>query len=494
MAPRYTSQWDFGELFPEEELRRVLTVSQLTLQVRQLLEERIGRVWVSGEVSNLRVQASGHCYFTLKDARAQIACVLFRGQVCPGRDLLEDNRQVVVQGDLTVYEPRGQYQLRVLAVEVQGMGALQLAFERLKARLQAEGLFAPERKRPLPPRPRCLGIVTSPTAAALQDVLHVLERRFPALELILAPCRVQGEGAAQEIAAAIAALNEWAATAPPRLRPDLILLTRGGGSLEDLWAFNEEIVARAIVASKLPVVSAVGHEIDFTIADFAADVRAATPSAAAELITEQLVADRRALEELAWRLRQRTRAGVETWRDRLEQLAARLERAHPRRQIEQWSQRADELLAALQLAARNGWRHWAARFATARARWQAVRPAARLQEARQRLDALERRLRFGVRQSLQHHQAALAQLRGRWELLSPEATLARGYSITRDAATGRLIRSVSQIEPGAEVETRVRDGLFRSTVSGPVDALRTPTDPGDDQSPPADGRGSPSAR
>lgn len=493
MPRRFSSQWDFGDLFPEEELRRVLTVSQLTVQVRQLLEERIGRVWVSGEISNLRVQASGHCYFTLKDARAQIACVLFRGQACPGRELLEDNRQVVVQGDLTVYEPRGQYQLRVLAVEVQGMGALQLAFERLKARLQAEGLFDPGRKRPLPPRPRCIGVVTSPTAAALRDVLHVLERRFPALEVILAPCRVQGEGAAAEIAAAIVALNQWAQTAPPHLHPDLILLTRGGGSLEDLWAFNEEVVARAIVASRLPVVSAVGHEIDFTIADFAADVRAATPSAAAELITEQLVADRRTLQELAERLHQRTQAGLREWRNRLAPTAARLERAHPRRQLEQWSQRLDETLAALQLAARNGWRQWAARFETARARWLAVRPASHLHEAGQRLHSLDRRLHFAAHQSFQHHQSLLAQLRSRWELLSPKATLARGYSITYDATTGRLIRSTRQVAPGRELETRVRDGSFRSTVSRL--SLEVPqATPSSRDHPPEEGRGSPSAR
>src|SRR5437667_9618593 len=316
MSKRSKSQWDFGELFPAETTRRVLTVSELTTQLKRLLEKSIGLVWVTGEVTNLRVQSSGHIYFTLKDANAQLNCVLFRGESVPNRDLLQDGQKLILQGDLTVYEPRGQYQLVVRAVELQGVGALQLAFERLKRKLQAEGLFAPERKRPLPKYPQRIGLVTSPTGAAIRDVLHVIQRRNPGLEIIFTPCRVQGEGAAQEIAAAIRLLNvfarsveslnrstgqAFAASTLPRLNAstsiDLVLLTRGGGSLEDLCAFNEEVVARAIVESAIPVVSAVGHEIDFTISDFAADVRAATPSAAAELITEGVFASREFVSE-----------------------------------------------------------------------------------------------------------------------------------------------------------------------------------------------------
>src|SRR5882724_3368544 len=275
------TQWDFGELFPVEQIaRRVLSVSELTWQIRRLLEQHVGRIWVTGEITNLRNQTSGHLYFTLKDANAQLSCVLFRGELQVNRSLLEDGRKVNLQGELTVYEARGQYQLRVTAVELQGVGALQVAFEKLKQKLHTEGLFAQERKRPLPRFPRRIGLVTSPTGAAIRDVLHVIQRRNPALEIILAPCRVQGDGAAREIAEAIRMLNEFNSSL------DLILVTRGGGSLEDLWAFNEEPVARAIFESKLPVVSAVGHEIDFSIADFVADVRAATPSAAAEIITE----------------------------------------------------------------------------------------------------------------------------------------------------------------------------------------------------------------
>src|ERR1035437_9938980 len=306
MAKPVKSQWDFGELFPLEQMRKVLTVTELTWQIKRLLEKQVGEIWVTGEVTNLRSQTSGHIYFTLKDAGSQLNCVLFRGEAQEDRALLQDGRKVTLQGDVTVYEARGQYQLRVTKVELQGIGALQVAFEKLKQKLKAEGLFAPERKRPLPRYPQRLGLVTSPTGAAIRDVLHVIERRNPALEIILAPCRVQGEGAAEEIAAAIQLLNEFnsaqADGGDGGMAIDLILVTRGGGSLEDLWAFNEEVVARAIFDSALPVVSAVGHEIDFTISDFVADVRAATPSAAAEIITEGVFSSCQFLSEAAQRM------------------------------------------------------------------------------------------------------------------------------------------------------------------------------------------------
>ena len=311
MPKPFKSQWEFGELFPPEQLRKVLSVTELTWQIKRLLEEKVGEVWVTGEVTNLRSQSSGHIYFTLKDADAQLSCVLFRGEPQVDRSLLQDGRKVTLRGEVTVYEPRGQYQLRVTKVELQGIGALQVAFEKLKQKLKAEGLFATERKRPLPRYPQRIGLVTSPTGAAIRDVLHVVERRNPSLEIILAPCRVQGEGAAMEIAQAIRLLNEFdaaqSAIGDRRLAIDLILVTRGGGSLEDLWAFNEEVVARAIFESALPVVSAVGHEIDFTISDFVADLRAATPSAAAEIITEGVFASCQFVSEAAARIRQLAR-------------------------------------------------------------------------------------------------------------------------------------------------------------------------------------------
>ena len=286
MARKSQSQWDFGELFSAEETRDVLTVSQLTTRVKRELENQIGQVWVEGEITNLRAQASGHCYFTIKDESTQLSCVLFRGTRAPQRELMEDGQKVVLHGDLTVYEPRGQYQLIVQKVELQGVGELQAKFEKLKLKLKAEGLFDPETKQKLPRYPQRMGIVTSLSGAALRDVLHVIRRRQPSLQIVLVASRVQGQGAEDEIAKGIQQLNKWSERQPL----DLILITRGGGSLEDLWAFNEEALARAIFASDIPIVSAVGHEIDFTISDFVADVRAATPSAAAEIITAGAVA------------------------------------------------------------------------------------------------------------------------------------------------------------------------------------------------------------
>ena len=244
-----SSQWDFGELFTPEETRQVWSVGELTGKVKRALETELGTVWVSGEITNLRRQNSGHIYFSIKDERAQLNCVLFRGQEVDNRDLLEDGKEAILRGDLTVYEARGQYQLLVREIEFKGVGALQAEFEKLKRRLEAEGLFDPERKRPLPRLNRAIGVVTSPTGAALHDVQHVIARRDPRLSVILAPCRVQGKGAAKEIAEAIDALNEFHAKQPERGGLDLILITRGGGSLEDLWAFNEEAVAQAVFRS-----------------------------------------------------------------------------------------------------------------------------------------------------------------------------------------------------------------------------------------------------
>ena len=251
MSKQSNSQWNFGELFPVEATRKVFSVAELTEQIRRLLEKQIGQVWVSGEVTNFRAQSSGHIYFTLKDANAQIACVLFRNETVPHRELLADGQKILLQGDLTIYEVRGQYQLVVRAVELQGVGALQVAFEKLKLKLAAEGLFAVERKRLLPKFPQRIGLVTSPTGAAIRDVLHVIQRRNPGLEIILVAARVQGEGAAREIAGAIRLLNQFSQS---KANLDLILITRGGGSLEDLWAFNEEVVVRAVADSNIPII------------------------------------------------------------------------------------------------------------------------------------------------------------------------------------------------------------------------------------------------
>jgi exodeoxyribonuclease VII large subunit len=435
MSKQSNSQWDFGELFPPEQIRKVLSVSELTAQVRALLEKQVGSVWVSGEITNFRAQSSGHIYFTLKDAVSQLSCVLFSREKIPHRELLADGQKVLLQGDVTVYEARGQYQLIVRAVELQGVGALQIAFEKLKQKLAAEGLFAPERKRPLPEYPQRIGLVTSPTGAAIRDVLHVVRRRNPGLEIILAPCRVQGDGAAEEIASAIRLLNE-SAIRNPQSAFDLILVTRGGGSLEDLWAFNEEVVARAIFESAIPVVSAVGHEIDFTIADFVADVRAATPSAAAEIITEGVFASRQLVESLVRRMMQ----------------------AHPRRRLDELFQRLDDLQTGLLRCGRQGVRERQVACQNLATRLRQVRPKQLLKQRRELLAVTQHRLRELAHVRFRDLKTQLAAAGSRLQLLGPEQVLSRGYSITMDAATGRVLRAAAKVKAGQTLKTRLADG------------------------------------
>jgi exodeoxyribonuclease VII large subunit len=363
---------------------------------------------------------------------------------------------------MTVYEPRGQYQLRVTAVELQGIGALQAAFEKLKQRLKAEGLFAPERKRPLPRYPQRLGLVTSPTGAAIRDVLHVVERRNPALEIILVPCRVQGAGAAEEIAAAIRLLNEFnsaqLAIGNRQLAMDLILVTRGGGSLEDLWAFNEEVVARAIFESALPVVSAVGHEIDFTISDFVADMRAATPSAAAEIITEGVFSSCQFLSEAAQRIGQLARQQIEDKRYGLAQVAQRLARVHPRRRLNDWLQRLDDAQTSLLRCVRQGARRQRLTWQNLSERLARVRPALLLKQRREVFAQVERRLHEQVRQQVETRRSGLGALEARLRLLGPEQVLSRGYSITTDAATGKVLREGREVKAGQRLKTRLKAG------------------------------------
>ena len=439
MSKPSKSQWDFGELFPVETARKVLSVWELTSDIKRLLEKQIGQVWVSGEITNFRAQQnSGHMYFTLKDVAAQLSCVLFRGTAAASRQLLADGQKVLLQGEVTVYEARGQYQMIVRAVELQGVGALQAAFEKLKQKLNAEGLFAPERKRPLPVYPQRIGLVTSPTGAAIRDVLHVIQRRHPGLEIFLAPSRVQGDGSAGEIAAGIRLLNEAA------LGLDLILITRGGGSLEDLWAFNEEAVARAVFESALPVVSAVGHEIDFTIADFVADLRAATPSAAAELITEGVFASREFVAAAPVRLRQLVTRRWEREAVNLDSLAGRLARRHPRRAFNESLQRLDDCLAGLLRGLKNGARSQTLRLENLTGRFMRAQPA----------------------QAIKARREALHQLARRLNALGPEQVLARGYSITMDAATGKVISDAAAVQAGQKLRTRLKCGEISSQTAG----------------------------
>jgi len=468
MARPVKTQWDFGELFSPAQTRKVLSVSELTLQIKRLLEGQVGQVWVTGEITNLRFQSSGHIYFTLKDAGAQLNCVLFRGELKADRSLLQDGRKVILRGELTVYEPRGQYQMRVMAVELQGLGALQAAFEKLKQKLSAEGLFAPERKRPLPRYPQRIGLVTSPTGAAIRDVLHVIQRRNPGLQVILAPCRVQGEGAAAEIAGAIRLLNEFhasqAALSQGQQALDLILVTRGGGSLEDLWAFNEEIVARAIFESALPVVSAVGHEIDFTISDFVADLRAATPSAAAELITEGVFSSCQFLAEAGARLRQLAGQQMADKAQALSLASQRLARAHPRRRLNDWLQRLDDLQTGLLRAARAGARRQRVAWQNLADRLSRARPALLLKQRRQVLRQAQQRLQEQARHRLRESRNRFQTLAARLRLLGPEQVLGRGYSITRDAQSGAVLRAAAAARAGQRLKTRLKVGEIASVV------------------------------
>jgi exodeoxyribonuclease VII large subunit len=485
------SQWDFsGELFPVEATtparastpeaqtdpvpppapaRKILSVSELTLHVRRLLEGQVGTIWVTGEVTNLRAQSSGHRYFTLKDAGSQLSCVLFRAEPVAHRELLEDGQKVLLQGDVTVYEARGQYQLIVRAVELQGVGALQIAFEKLKQKLAAEGLFAPERKRGLPKYPHRIGLVTSPTGAAIRDVLHVVRRRNPSLEIVLAPCRVQGDGAAREIAAAIRILNEFKAERGTRNGEiDLILITRGGGSLEDLWAFNEEVVARAVFESALPVVSAVGHEIDFTISDFVADLRAATPSAAAEIITEGVFSSCEFVGDVADRIRQLVAQQFEYKTEGLEQLIHRLGRTHPSRRFDEWLQRLDDLHGGMLRCTRHGVRQQLAAYRNLSERLARVRPAQLLRQRRELLEQECARLVEQMKHQLRERQNRAEGLEARLRLLSPQQVLARGYSITTVAETGKVLRDATKTKPGQRIKTRLQTGEVASKVEKPL--------------------------
>jgi len=465
------SQWEFGELFGPAATRKIFTVSELTQKIRRVVEQSFGQVWVTGEVSNLRAQSSGHIYFTLKDDGSQLSCVLFRGEIVPNRQYLQDGQKLNVFGDLSIYEARGQYQLLVRSVELQGTGALQVAFERLKQKLQAEGLFAAERKRPLPRFPQRIGLVTSPSGAAIRDVLHVIERRNPSLEIVLASCRVQGEGAAVEIACAIELLNEW--TFGPRWRDqpraldpaqkiDLILVTRGGGSLEDLWPFNEEIVARAIFHSAIPVISAVGHEIDFTISDFVADVRAATPSAAAEIITEASFASRRQIKETTAYMRQLIRGRLEQWLEDFDGWRNRLNRLHPRRVLNEKLQHLDDLQASLARCLRHGHRHWRNAWQNLQQRLLRVRPSMLLKERRQFIKDLQRRLQADSLQRCRNLRNAFATVEARLRLLAPTNVLARGYSITSDADSGKIIRKAAEVRRKQRLKTKLAEGEIES--------------------------------
>ncbi|MBZ5565709.1 MAG: exodeoxyribonuclease VII large subunit [Acidobacteriia bacterium] len=436
--------------------RKIYSVSELSGEIKNLLEKRFPDVWVTGEVSNFRGAASGHLYFTLKDASAQLRAVCFRNQARYLKFKPQDGIAVIARGHLSVYEARGEYQLYVEYLEPAGLGALQLAFEQLKQKLAAEGLFELARKRPLPLLPRTVGVVTSPTGAVIRDILRVLKRRFRNMNVLLYPVKVQGEGAAHEIVEGINYFNRHAAS-------DVVIVARGGGSLEDLWAFNEEIVARAIAGSKIPVISAVGHETDFTIADFVADLRAPTPSAAAELVVHRK-------EDFITELRNRARRLTEFLRLKLSESRQRLTelRMHHvfqtlRSRVAERAQRVDECVAFLERSMR-------ARLHEASQEWLAASSGVVRYDFRRLLGlkraALDERvIKFETefRRFLTERGNRLAQVEAVLKERSPLTILQRGYSITRDAA-GKIVREAAQVAVGDDLSIRLAHGELGATV------------------------------
>jgi len=439
--------------------RDIFTVSRLNREARELLESGLARLWVEGEISNLARPASGHLYFTLKDARAQVSCALFRNRALRLRFTPENGTQVLIRAQVSLYEARGNYQLIVDQMEEAGDGALRRAFEELKARLFNEGLFDEAGKRALPDQPRCIGVITSPSGAAIRDVLTVLKRRFPAIPVIIYPTRVQGDGAADEIVAALRSANQQGSC-------DVLLLTRGGGSLEDLWPFNEEKVARAVAACTLPVVSAVGHEVDVVITDFVADARAATPSAAAELLSPDRQELTSQLRRLAARLRQQLLQRLQRKHEQFVWLTRRLHQHHPGRRLEQQTQRQDELEQRLNRAMQQQLAGQRTILDKTSAQFRQHHPGRRVESMKARNQALAQQLKYCINIQVSKHREKLAILTRALETVSPLATLQRGYSITMAGNKAGIITDVCEVTAGDTLETRLANGRIISTVTG----------------------------
>jgi exodeoxyribonuclease VII large subunit len=417
--------------------RDVYTPSTLTRFVHDLLEDALPLIWIEAEISNCSRPASGHLYFNLKDAQAQVRCAMFRSRAQLLRFRPADGARVLARARVSLYEARGEFQLVVEHMEQAGEGALLRAFEQLKARLAAEGLFDAARKRPLPALARSIAVITSPTGAAIRDVLSVVARRVPLARIGVLPVPVEGREAAPAIATMIRAASR-------ARRHDVLLLTRGGGSIEDLWAFNDEALARAIRASTIPVVSAVGHEIDFTIADFAADLRAPTPSAAAELLVPHAGELLRRIERDRRQLAACMQRGLRVHAQRLDRLQAQLLSRHPRTRLRGGRDRLRALHARLRLRV----------------------PVLRVREDRRRLRALSQRLHRIAAAGVQRGQGRLQELGRALAAVGPLATLQRGYAIVVDAATGQVVRSRAQAPTGAQLRVRVADGEFDVRVEG----------------------------
>ncbi len=444
----------------------ILTVSKLNQQVKMLLEEKFPFVWVKGEISNFRVPASGHFYFTLKDAQSQINAVFFRAQNRYLRFLPESGMQVICQARLSVYEPRGEYQLIVEVMEPLGVGQLQLAFEALKRKLDAEGLFDPAAKKALPLCPQNICLITSKSGAAIRDILKVLQRSPYPVSVTLFPVTVQGAEARHEIAEAIvsASMLTW------RHEWDVVIVGRGGGSIEDLWAFNEEVVARAISGSSIPVISAVGHEIDFTIADMAADLRMPTPTAAAEWVVKRLEQFHRDLHGCRDRLAKVIEARVQNLGLRLRYLESRI--THPKRRLDNLRLTVDDRLERLTLAVERRLERMRDSFSHVAGKLLYLKPEARIQRGRAELNRLCKELMLYHHRILDEYRLSYEHNVTRLEALSPLSVLSRGYSITHRIADGKVIRSHTETWPGDRVLVRLASGRLECLVEK-ADDVRT---------------------
>lgn len=437
-------------------MAHIYSVSELNRETALLLNGHFLSILVEGEISNLSMPASGHCYFTLKDASAQVRCAMFRSQ--QRRTFKPENgKHVIVKAQVSLYEPRGDYQLIIDHIEEAGLGALQRAFDELTQKLAAEGLFLQAHKKPIPALPKSIGIITSPTGAAVRDILTILRRRFAAIPVIIYPTAVQGEQAKYEICQALA-------TANAHQDCDVLILARGGGSLEDLWAFNEEMVARAIFASHIPVISGIGHETDVTIADFVADLRAATPSAAAENATPDAEEWLKQFNNLKLRLDNNLQRQLRQQQQKLDWLSGRLAQQHPQQKL----LRNQEKLAELELRLQNTmqqnlttrWRIIEAQ--TARV-WQ-LSPSAKIRALSQKQTYLNERLLTAIKTNLTRHQQRLVTTSQTLNAVSPLATLNRGYAVVSDDVTGKIVKSTKQLKTGQQLTTRLADGQFLSRV------------------------------
>ncbi len=439
------------ELMMELPFRYILTVSELTQEIREILETRFPDIWVEGEISNLRIPPSGHIYLTLKDDFSQIRAVFFKMKARTLRFVLEDGLHVICHGRVSLYEKRGEYQLILEEVEPKGIGALQLAFLQLKDRLEKEGLFDLARKKPIPMVPQTIGIVTSPTGAVISDMLHIIHRRFENVHILLNPVRVQGEGASLEIAKAIEDLNKW-------MNVDVIIVGRGGGSLEDLWPFNEEIVARAIYHSKIPIISAVGHETDYTISDFVADLRAPTPSAAAELVVKDKREIKNTLHYLEEKLENQILQTLKDYRTDLFHLRKML--IDPRKKIEEYFLRVDDLVNRFRILF--SWTLKGRRERSLHLKESLFLriPIKRIENLRSLISENRKRLGQTIRYSMEIQRQKVEGIFGKLESLSPLSILQRGYSITRKLPSLQILRDVVHVREGDKVEVKLHKGTL----------------------------------